>query len=178
MLLITRRTIFLLIVLSTLWGAEQAWSYQPPQKQSDCGQRPGGCPPTPTPKRPRCGPGTGRKCPTPTPTPTPAILEERNPVLVPIAYNQDTRGKIDWRDNKTGAIKQTNGRFTLYNEYTFDVRKSDHLLLRLDPISYPWGIQLIEGTSKEPISIKQTKTPGEFQLDQRLPNDGRYRILV
>jgi len=174
MLSISTRTILFASTLFALVLSTHGWSSQ--GQDVDCNKYPTHpkCIPRPTPK---CGPGTNRKCP-PKTTPTPALIEERNPALIPIRYNQDKAGRINWRDKNTGAIKQSDGKFTLYNEYTFDVKKSDHFVIRLDPANYPWEIQLIEGSSQDPINIKRTQTPGEFQLNGRLPNDGRYRILV
>lgn len=142
-----------------------------------------GCPPsipncpTPTPTR------TPTRTPSPRPSPSPKMIEERPADFVQLKYGQNIRGTINWRDRKTGANKQSNGQFTLYNDYYFDARRSDDLTIRLSPSppSLKWAVEVNEigsSTYKRVIPLKLTRTAGEYRLEDRLPIDGRYHVLV
>jgi len=96
------------------------------------------------------------------------------PVTPTLAFNQESKGRLDPRTSEKG----TGG--VLFDEFLLNARSADLLTFQVQGEGPPLGLQILDKENKE-VAVSKDATSGDFKINTAtggLPADGEYRVRV
>lgn len=124
--------------------------------------------------------GDARLTPEAKPTPTPkggtkpTTKQPVVPVTPTLAFNQESKGRLDPRGSEKGAGG------SLYEEYILNAKSQDLITFLIQSENTSLGLQILDKDKAE-VAVAKDATSGEFKIKTPsggLPNDGEYRVRV